>query len=198
VVRVKTYRDEQIRHQLLILVPAFTILSPTPLNIPMRAVDDHAGEEQRVEPRKWAAEPSDETPGISKEEVAGIVDLPGVTVPPVGENRVSSLGLDDAGVLNRLPGELRERLPFEQQATLLDAEAVLLRVGSVPYPVYKKVRNKERGHKVRVPAVGGRWVVGKVQDAVAVAQRHASQVPEDQHKAPFLIVHVPGILREGG
>lgn len=176
---MKTYRDEQIRHQLLILVPALAILSPTPLNISKRAVDDHAGKEHRVEPRKWTAEPGDETPGIGKEEVAGVVDLSGVTVPPVGENRVSGLGPNDAWVLNCLPWELRERLPFEQQATLLDTEAVLLRVGSVPHPVYKKVGNKEGGHEVRVPAVSGRGVVGEVQSAVAVAQGYASQVPED-------------------
>ena len=36
-----------------------------------------------------------------------------------------------------------------------------------------------------------RGVVGQVYSAVAVREWDPSQVPEDEHEAPFLVVHVP-------
>lgn len=45
------------------------------MNITARAVDDHAAEEDRVEPREWAAEAGDETPVQRKIGVAGVVYL---------------------------------------------------------------------------------------------------------------------------
>ena len=132
-------------------------------------MDNHTGEEHGVEPREGTVKPSDETPGIGEEEVASVVDLSGVAVPSISQNRIASLGLDYARILNSLPGELRKGLPLQQRATLLGAEAVLLRVGRVPDPVYEEVGDEENGHEIRVPAVGRRRVVGKVQGAVAVA-----------------------------
>jgi len=44
-------------HKSLILLPALTILCLAPLNIPIRAVDNHAGEEYRIEPREGAIKP---------------------------------------------------------------------------------------------------------------------------------------------
>lgn len=35
-------------------------------------------------------------------------------------------------------------------------------------------------------------MIGKVDRAVAVAERYTSKIPEDKHEAPFLIVHIPG------
>jgi hypothetical protein len=194
---VEAYGDKQVWHQSLILLPALTVLGPASLNIPIRAVDNHTGEEYGIEPWKWAIKPGDQTPSISKEEIAGIVNLSRIAIPSVSENRIPSLGLDDARVFNSLPRELREGLPFNQQATFLDSEAVLLRVGGVPDPIYEKVGNEECRHKIWVPAVCGRRVVGKVECAMAVAQGYASQIPEDQHEAPFLIVHVPRKLDRG-
>ena len=34
-------------------------------------------------------------------------------------------------------------------------------------------------------------MVGQVDGAVAVAEGNASKVPEDEHEAPFLEVHIP-------
>ena len=160
-------------------------------------MDNHTGEEHGVEPWKWAIKPGDQTPGISKEKIAGIVNLSSIAIPSISKNRISSLGLDDARVFNSLPWELRERLPFDQQATFLDSKAVLLRVGGVPDPIYEKVGNEEYRHKIWVPSVCGRRVVCKVESAMAVAQGYAGQIPEDQHEAPFLIVHVPRKLERG-
>jgi hypothetical protein len=195
VTRVQTYRDEQIRHKPLILLPALAILLPASLNISECTMDDHARKEHGVEPREWAVESGDEAPGIGEEEVACIVDLAGISVPSVSQDRVTCLGLDYARVLNSLPWELREGLPLQKSTTLLGAEAVLLGIGGVPDPVYKQVGDKENSHEIRVPAICGWRVVGKVQGAVAVAQGDSSQVPENQHKAPFLIVHVPRVVR---
>lgn len=36
-------------------------------------------------------------------------------------------------------------------------------------------------------------MIGKVDSTVAVAERNSSQIPEYQHEAPFLVVHVPGV-----
>ena len=70
-----TYRNEQVRDLSLILPPCLAILVPATLNIAHRTVGDHAGKEQRIEPRKGAAEPSDETPVKGKVQVTGVVDL---------------------------------------------------------------------------------------------------------------------------
>jgi hypothetical protein len=109
-------------------------------------VNNHASKEDRVEPWEWAAEPSDQTPGVRKEEITGVMYLPGISIPSVSKNRVSSLGLDDARVFDGLPWELRKSLPFNKQAALLSSEAVLLRVGRIPDPVYKKVCYEKHAH----------------------------------------------------
>ncbi len=39
--------------------------------------------------------------------------------------------------------------------------------------------------------VDRRSVVSQVDSTMAIAERHSGKVPEDQHEAPFLVVHVP-------
>lgn len=171
---------------------------------------DHQAEENRVEPWEWAVEPSDETPSQGEEEIASVVNLAGKSIcksrirlvspillcgkgkltPPINQDR-AILSFDSLGVLHGLPWQLREGFSQNHASTLLLTESVLLTVCGIPHPVDEKVQSVQTSEGVSVPLVG-RWVmVGKVDGAVAVAQGHASQVPEDEHEPPFLEIHVP-------
>lgn len=61
-----TYGNKQVRNQSRILIPISSILGLAPLDISVRSVNDHAGEEERVEPGKRTAEAGDQSPGESK------------------------------------------------------------------------------------------------------------------------------------
>ena len=64
-------------------------------------------------------------------------------------------------------------------------------VARVPYPVDEEVRDVEESKEAAVPAVGGGVVVSEVDGTVAVSEGNAGQIPEDEHPAPFLVVHIP-------
>ena len=86
---------------------------------------------------------------------------------------------------------MRECLALEDRAALLLPEHVLLAVARVPDPVHEQVSCSERGESPARPAVSF-WVVrGEVDGAVAVGEGHTGEIPEDEHEAPFLVVHVP-------
>lgn len=152
---------------------------------------NHETKEDRVEPREGRVEAGDHTPAESKVHVASVVDLASILVPTITEEGVTSVGLDLLGVLDGLPGELREGLAVELVTTLLSAEHVLLRVTSVPHPVGEEVAGEEPDKNGPGVRVNLGIVVGKEDGAVAVRQRHTSQVPEDEHETPLLVVHVP-------
>lgn len=153
---------------------------------------DHAAEEEGVEPGEGALETGDQAPADGEEGVAGVVDLARLAVPAVDEEAVARRSGDLARVLDGLPGHLREGVALGEGAPLHGPETVLLTVAAVPDPVHEQVRDIEAGEEGAVPAVLLGRVVGQVDDAVAVRQRHAGHVPEDEHEAPLLVVHVPG------
>lgn len=171
---------------------------------------DHAREEHRVEPGEWAGEAGDKTPVQRKVEVAGVVDFTGLAVwtvlvvsdqmlvqlltPPIDQDLISGLSRDRLRVLHGLPRQLREGVSEHHRPTLLLTETVLLTIGGVPHPVHEEIPDVQDNQEVAVPVVFGRRVVRKVDGAMAVAQWHAREVPENQHEAPFLIVHIPEIV----
>lgn len=135
-------------------------------------------------------ETGNETPRDGKPDVGGVVDLSGETIPAINEN--STLRSDNGlGVLDGLPRDLGECLAPDNLAPLHGTEAVLLAVAAVPNPIPEEVSAVHGDKGVAVPTVLGWSVVGQVDGAVAVGQRDASKVPEDEHETPFLIVHVP-------
>lgn len=115
---------------------------------------NHDRKESRIEPRERAPEPRDQAPAHGEEEVTRIVDLARVAVPAVGEDRIARLGRDRARVGDGLPGQLGEGFALDHLALFGGAEAVLLRVGRVPYPVHEEVGDVETGEEISVPAVG--------------------------------------------
>lgn len=119
------------------------------------------------------------------------MDFAGITVPPINQNRISSPGLDFAGVLDSLPWKLGESLALKESSAFFGSEPVLLRVGGVPDPVHKEVGDEEGDHNIGTPVVGGWSVVSEVDGAVAIAQWNTGQVPEDEHESPFLVIHIP-------
>ena len=188
----RTHRNEKVRHTLLVLNPGSTVLLTAAGNVSPGAVGDHAAEEDGVEPGEGALEASDEAPADGEVGVAAIMDLAGEAVPAVDQDAVADVGLDDLGVVDCLPGQLGEGLALDHLAALHGAEAVLLAVAAVPDPVDKQVAGVERNKRIAVPAVLLGRVVGEVDGAVAVRQGDTSKVPEDEHEAPLLVVHVPG------
>lgn len=206
-----TYRNKQVGHLSFILGPRLAVLVAAALDVTKSTVANHAREEERVEPRERAAKARDKTPVQGKVEIASVMDLASLAIcesvsfhtltspdkerkqltPPINQNPGSIGRCEGLGVLHGLPRELGESVTEHHSSTLLLTETVLLAVGRVPDPVHKQVRHVEDGQEVAVPVVF-RWVmVGEIDRAVAVAQWHTSQVPENQHEAPFLIVHVP-------
>lgn len=154
---------------------------------------NHARKEEGIEPRKGAVETSDETPCKCKEEVTGIVNLACISVPAIRQETVSSFGLDGAWVDNCLPWKLREGFTVSESTPLLGTESVLLGIGSVPDPVDKEVRGEEDSEELSTVWIVDDCVevVSQIKSAMAIRQRYAGQVPEDQHETPFLVVHVP-------
>lgn len=186
-----THRNEKVRDLSCIFVPGLSILSLASLDISVRTVNDHGSKEDWIEPGEWAVKSSDETPRIGEEEIASVMDLASISIPPISQNRVTSLGWDSLWVLDRLPRKLWECLALDKGSTLLGPEAILLTVGGIPDPVHEEVQNKQEPKEVAVPMVF-RWVmIGQVDGAVAVAQGNSCKVPENQHEAPFLIIHIP-------
>lgn len=119
------------------------------------------------------------------------MDLPRIPIPAIHQNAVPCLRLDCLGILDGLPRQLRESLALYQGATLHLAEPVLLRITRVPDPVDEEVGDVEEGEGEGVPMVFRGGVVGQVDSAVAVREGDARQIPEDEHEAPLLVVHVP-------
>lgn len=153
---------------------------------------DHAAEEDGVEPGEGAAEARDQAPADGEEGVAGVVQLARLAVPAIHKEAVAGGGGDLLRVLNGLPRDLGERVALGVGAPLHGPEAVFLAVAAIPNPVDEQVRDVQADQEGAVPAVLVGGVVGQVDDAVAVGERHARHVPEDEHEAPLLIVHVPG------
>ena len=191
--RNQTDRNEQIRDQPLKLVPGGAVPLLAPPDVPPGAVGDHGGEEGGIEPRKGAAEAGDEGPAHGEPHVGRVVQLAAVAVPAIGEEVIAAGHADDARVgPDAAPGQLGEGGAGGLGAALGGAEAVLLGAARVPDPVGEEVGGEEEGEEGARPAVGQRRVVGQVDGRVAVGQRHAGHVPEDEHEAPLLVEHVPG------
>lgn len=120
------------------------------------------------------------------------MDLARLAVPAIGEDLVAGLGGDRVGVRNAAILEVGESLALFDDAAFFLAELVFLRVGRVPDVVDVEVGDGEEGGEPRGQLVLGGVVVGDEEGAVAVRQGHAGHVPEDEHEAQFLVVHVPG------
>ena len=186
-----TYWDKEIRYPPLVLGPRVTVLGPATVYVPPSTVGDHAAEEDGIEPGEGALEACDEAPADGEEGVACVVHLAREAVPAVNEDNVAVGRGDGLGVLNRLPRHLREGAAPDDLAALRLPEAILLAVARVPNPVDEEVADVEGRQRISVPVVFGRVVRGEVDGAVAVRERDAGHVPEDEHKAPFLVVHIP-------
>lgn len=187
--------DEQVWDLLLVLCPCLTVNLTTPGDITKRTVNDHTSKEDRVEPGERRIKASDQTPRNSEEEIAGVVDLAGLAVPAIGQDLVSVLGGDSLGVGDAAVLEVRESGALVNNAALLLAKLVLLAVGGIPDVVHAEVGDGQGKDKPRWPGVLARVVVGDIECAVAVGKGHACHVPEDEHEAEFLVVHVPeGVL----
>lgn len=153
---------------------------------------NHGNKEHGIKPRERALKPRDQPPVERKVDVARVMHLARQPVPAIGQDLVAQPRLNGARVLERLPRDLGERVAQAEGAALGGAEAVLLAVAAVPDPVDEEVAGEEGGEDGRVVAVRVGVVLGEVEGAVAVRERDAGEVPEDEHEAPLLVVHVPG------
>jgi hypothetical protein len=186
--------DKEVRHLLLVLCPRLTVDLTTPGDITKGAVNDHTSEEDGVEPGKRRVEAGDQTPRDSEEKIASVVDLACLAVPAISQDLVSVLGGDGLGVGDATVLEVGEGGALVHNATLFLAELVLLAVGGVPDVVHAEVGDCQGNDKPCRPSVLARVVVGDVECAVAVGEGHTSHVPEDEHEAELLVVHVPEVV----
>lgn len=123
------------------------------------------------------------------------MDLPRLPIPPIAQDAVPPLGRDTLGVVNLAVLEVGEGKTLVDDAAFLLAELVLLRVGGVPDVVGAGVGDDEGDDDVGGEGVLGGVVESDVEGAVAVGEGHAGHVPEDEHEAEFLVVHVPARVR---
>ena len=161
-------------------------------------MDDHTAEKHWVKPREGAVKAGDQGPSKRKVQVGGVLDLASVLVPAIAKKGVTGRSGDLLRVLDRLPWQLRKGLAVHLVAAFLAAEHGLLAVASVPDPVGEEVGGVEKDEHGNAVAVLRWMVIGEVDGAMAVAKRNTSQVPEDEHEAPFFVVHVPvHTIRDG-
>lgn len=95
------------------------------------------------------------------------MNLASKAIPAIDKDG-SLRSLDSLGVLEGLPWHLGESLAGDEVSLLHGAEAVLLAVAAVPYPVPEEVSAVHGNQSEAVPAVGGGIVVSQVKGAVAV------------------------------
>jgi hypothetical protein len=138
--------------------------------------------------------PSDQTPSHGEEHVGHVVWLPHNSEPAINHDLVTSIGLDELGVLDCLPRDLRESVALDDLVLFAETDGILLAVGAVPHPVEEDVDDCECCEGVSIPVVLGWVVVCQVERAVAVGERHAGEVPEGEEEAQFFEIHVPEIL----
>lgn len=71
------------------------------------------------------------------------------------------------------------------------SKMVFLAIAGIPDPVDKEVGGVEQEQRKAIPVIH-RWrMICQVYCAMAVAERNACEIPENEHEPPFLIVHVP-------
>jgi hypothetical protein len=129
-------------------------------DISLCTMSDHGAEEDWIEPREWAVEPSDQAPRQRKVDIACIVDFAGISIckeklvyergwneglltPAVTQQTISGRCWNCSRVLNLFPGELGKGLAIQRWAFTLASlalpETILLAVARIPDPVYKQV-----------------------------------------------------------
>ena len=94
-----------------------------------------------------------------KVKVAGVMNLPCVSVPAIDQNRVTGLRLDRLGVLDVLPRQLRESLPLKERTPFLLPESIFLSIGSIPNPVHQEIRHVKYTQSDWVPVIDRRCMV---------------------------------------
>ena len=143
-------------------------------------------------------ETGDQTPCEGEEHVRDVVWLSDNCKPAVDHDIITSIRFDCLGVLDGLPGHLRERLALDKlPASASVSESVLLSIGAVPHPIEEDVRYSEQGESKAIPPILRGVPVGQVERTMAVSERHSGHVPEGEQEPEFFKVHVPSILSDG-
>lgn len=115
----------------------------------------------------------------------------GPLTPSTTQDGISCLGADTFRVFDELPGELWESFAINHVTVFLGPEYVLLAISCIPHPISEEIRSINKSQCPWVPVVVRRIILSEVYRAVAVCHWNTGHVPEDEHEAKFLIVHVP-------
>jgi hypothetical protein len=75
-----TYRNKQVRHQPLILLPCLSIPLTTAFDVAKCSMHNHTTEEEGIKPWEWRPEACHCCPGQGEEKIAGVVDFPGIAI----------------------------------------------------------------------------------------------------------------------
>lgn len=131
-----------------------------------------------------------QTPVHSEPDICSIMDLSGQTIPSIHQN--GALGsFDGLWVLHRLPRNLGKCISPHNLTFLRCSETILLTVATIPNPIPEDVANVHGSQDPAIPAIRSRVMIGEVYGAVTVRQRNTSEVPENEHEPPLLVVHIP-------
>ena len=104
---------------------------------------NHNQKEQRIKPRERRLEASNQTPGDSEVDVAGIVDLAGVLVPSINQQSITGRCAYGFWIGDVPPRQAREDPSILVVAALSEAEHVFLALRAVPDPVDEEVGGVE-------------------------------------------------------
>jgi len=102
-------------------------------------------------------------------------------------------GLNKGGVLDDVSWELREGLTELGDALGLHLEMAFLCHGGIPNVVRRAKNGVDQDVSSGREAVGLRIMGRHVDDGVDIGEGDASEVPENNQEAPFLMVHIPSL-----
>jgi hypothetical protein len=153
-----TYRNKQPGYLSSVLLPSRSVPLMASSDISPCTMGDHRAEEDRIEPRKWAVESSDQAPRQRKVDIAGVVDFASISIfkdtlvdvwvwnarlltPPVTQQTISGRGCNRSRILHLFPRKLGKGLAIQSRAYALASltlpETILLAVARIPDPVNK-------------------------------------------------------------
>lgn len=138
-----TARQEHVGHKLGVGLPVLAVLLQTAHLVARLSVDDHGGEEGRVEERQGRGETASQAPGGGHNNVTSVLHLASEGIP-AADQQVSLGCLDERnGLVEDAPGHLREG-PGAAHAHLAGGLLAVGRVENVVTCVHREKREERK------------------------------------------------------
>mmetsp|Transcript_33277 Transcript_33277/g.79771 ORF Transcript_33277/g.79771 Transcript_33277/m.79771 type:complete len:348 (+) Transcript_33277:122-1165(+) len=187
--------DESVGDRLEVLVPGGSVLLLAALLVAQGAVRDHRHEEAKVNVREEGAKAAAQAPKQCHGRVAGVVKLPRLAIPAVGEQQ-ALVTLDVFRILDVPEGG--EEISSDQLAPHVRAEVALLVVRLVPQAI-----GRHQAHGDHQVVDGWQWrqdeapaMLAQEKRLVTVQKGHPGEVPPAKHPSELLRGDVPSVGNE--